>query len=170
VTKTDVTWMVAMVGIAFGCTKSPQSDGGAAASEAPPTRTGATEPAAPNTEVAPAVVGGACAYRDVPGKVTVERIENPAPTDNNCSADPMRVVLRFHATESSAARPDQDTGHLTLFDGKNPPKACFETAGIRVGAEFAAKRREITSGTCTPRILEPDVPRLDACREACFGK
>ncbi|HQB46838.1 MAG TPA: hypothetical protein PLV85_24700, partial [Polyangiaceae bacterium] len=137
------------------------------------TMAGCTKPQATNHSTQPSeaashpVVGGRCDYQSTAGHVVVERIESAPETENNCATDPVRVVLRFTPSDG-ASEPTTDT--LTIFDGKNPPRSCLAAAGIMEGAKFPATHKQITSGTCTPSLLEPNIPALDSCRDACFTK
>jgi hypothetical protein len=102
-----------------------------------------------------AIAGG----RDGEVVDTITNISNAPPGSNSCANDPMQVLFTYAPLSGSTSDyrfpGTSDTGRsLTIGDGKNPPRSCVTSQNITVGSQFPCKRREQTSGTCTPVIFD----------------
>jgi hypothetical protein len=90
---------------------------------------------------------------------TMMSISNAPPGANNCANDPVQVLFTYAPLSGSTSDyrfpGTPDTGRsLTIGDGKNPPRSCVTSQNITVGSRYPCKRREQTSGTCTPVIFD----------------
>ncbi|MDY6839415.1 MAG: hypothetical protein SWH78_15730 [Thermodesulfobacteriota bacterium] len=127
-----------------------------------------------DSNVTPSIVGGACYYVDIPGIARIVSITTPASNDNNCN-NAVEVTFDFTPDDPAAADtylfPNwSDTGqHLTVGDGKNPPKEWVLAQGLTPSSKHRCVRSEITDGACTPVVFS--FPDIDFSRwpEFCFG-
>jgi hypothetical protein len=111
----------------------------------------------------PPIIGGPCNYLDIQGTASIVSMGVPAPDDNNCN-HAVEVIFDFTPDDPSAADdyllPNwSDKGqHLTVGDGKNPPKEWVLGQGLTPGTEHRCVRSEITDGACTPVVFSfPDI-------------
>jgi hypothetical protein len=121
--------------------------------------------------------GGACSYSDTKGTAIIRSVMAAPAGENNCTADPVKVVFDFAPDNPDAGTPTNAVGFppapntdrtFTIGDGENPPRACLASLGITVGATFPATRRDLTAGTCTPTIFELDNLDTQPCTAACL--
>jgi len=121
--------------------------------------------------------GGSCSYADTKGTAIIKSVMTAPAGENNCTADPVKVVFDFApdnpdagtAANAVGVPPAPNTDRtFTIGDGENPPRACLAILGITIGATFPATRRDLTAGTCTPTIFELDNLDPQPCTAACF--
>jgi len=105
-------------------------------------------------------VGGPCKYNEIPGTCLITSVKKASPDQNNCPKDPVEVLFAFAPNDKKAPAQYrfpkwQDSNqHLTIGDGKNPPRKWVVDQGLFEGAAKICKRTEITQGTCTPVIFK----------------
>lgn len=113
----------------------------------------------------PNIVGGACEYNKIKGKVTILSITPADAKEQNCSADSVVVQYKFTPSNPDDLKkykfPDfSDTRtFLVSSSGKNPDKKWIEKFEVKVGNTYDATRDEITTGTCTPYMIM--IPELE---------
>lgn len=116
-------------------------------------------------ETKPNIVGGACEYNKIKGKVTITSIKPADSSQQNCSKDSVVVEYKFAPTNPDDVKkykfPDfSDTRTFVVSSsGKNPDKKWIEKFEVKVGNTYDATRDEITTGTCTPYMIM--VPELE---------
>lgn len=154
-----------------GLDAAPVEDGGLDA-DAAPAYDGAADGASCAEEDASST---GCRYVSSDGTAIIASIE-PAPTTmNRCERDPVLVRFDFEPDDPASrlcAKDDQipamDRWLFTIGDGKAPPKSCIDGASIAVGSRLRVRRRDITSGACTPVLFVLDRPLVDSCEAQCF--
>lgn len=119
----------------------------------------------------PQVVGGKCTYRDIPGTVVILSAEKT--TDPQKNADGIEVKYEFKPEKKLEEGPAANylkqfpTETFELVDSSLPGPKYVEKYGLKKDAKFAGVLKEITTGTCTPIILEiKGVDRTDYFEKA----
>lgn len=101
---------------------------------------------------APEIVGGPCAYTDIPGTVTLTQFK-PEPGG-------IVAYFDFQPGEAHAVhRPQDHHNHLVLRSGDLPTPSWLAEQHLTVGSRLQAVRQDIRSGTCSPVLyLFPTLP------------
>jgi hypothetical protein len=101
-------------------------------------------------DVTDAVVGGPCAYEDVPGLAKITSIESTPASGITCKTDPVMVSFTFQAATGTGLSMG---GAIAIQVGSKdmlPPRSCLAGEGITVGASLPGTMHRITKGTCMP--------------------
>lgn len=128
-------------------------------------------PAADELCVPTPAPGVGCEYVTTPGTATVTSITTPGPDANSCRNDPVVVRFSFEPDDPRRTRCLKEPAtfeHLSIADGKNPPRVCLEAAGISVGTKLRVVRKDIASGSCVPVFFFFDPTLLDGCIGRCW--
>lgn len=99
---------------------------------------------------------GPCEYRDVPGTCTITVIQDATELSDTCTVDATDTAVVLYTYVPSAGG-DSDTGlrlRVGPGSGFDPPRAFLDAEDITVGSSHACVRREITQGTCSPRLYK----------------
>lgn len=103
--------------------------------------------------------GGPCIYTDTPGVATIVSVTPAEPGDLNCWNDPVVVLFDYYPNPPASPALAAAGVALTIGEGLNPPLSWIEAEGLTVGTQHKCRRRDITSGTCTPLLF--DFPGVD---------
>ena len=116
------------------------------------------------------VVGGPCAYKDIPGWARIVSIQTAPPKAHNCPNDPVEVRFDFIPADPSLEAKQAEDLTLTVGGGMNPARSYVAAKGIVKGKTYRCVRREITKGTCTPVLYT--FPKIDLSDfdKSCFAK
>jgi hypothetical protein len=90
--------------------------------------------------------------RELPGTVTITKIEDAPANENNCENDPVRVAFDFtdrYTGETSSAEKNPEQ-HL-LVEGRNPARSFVERKGWEVGTTLDGSKL-IVDGTVSFRF------------------
>lgn len=118
----------------------------------------------------PAVVGGPCAYKDIPGWARVVSIRAAPAKANNCPNHPVVVRFDFIPDDPKLTSKQAQDLTLTVAGGMNPARAYITAKGIAKGKTYRCVRREIMQGTCTPVLYT--FPKIDLSDfgQSCYPK
>ncbi|MEN6474048.1 MAG: hypothetical protein ABFD81_08545 [Syntrophaceae bacterium] len=122
-----------------------------------------------SAESAPSIVGGPCAYRDIPGWARIVSIQKASRQASNCPNNPVVVRFDFIPADPKLAFKQAQDLTLTVGAGMNPARSYVAAKGIVKGKTYRCVRREIIKGTCTPVLYAFPTINLKDFDKSCYA-